>query len=277
MRLLAYRDGSRVLIGRLFPPDLVSPVAEIADFYGHLDQGLAAALAVRDADRPRAELDEVPAVPPSARVLCVGLNYRNHAAEAGLPIPDRPSIFGRWTASLAATGTPVRVPVDEPGLDWEVELAAVVGRPMHRVDAGAALRGVLGYAAFNDLSARRHQMHSPLWTLGKNADASGPISPIVTADEVGDPAAGWRLTTRVNGTVMQDGSTADMIFSVGEVLAYVSEVLTLHPGDVLITGTPAGVGFKRTPPIYLTAGDEVAVEIDGVGRVVTPVIATDDC
>ncbi len=264
------------MIGRLFPASTVSPVAEITEFYGDLDRWLAVAAAAADGGPRRDELVEVPAVPPGARVLCVGLNYRNHAAEAGLPIPDRPAIFGRWPASLAATGTPVRVPFGEPGLDWEVELAAVVGTRMHRVDAAAALAGVLGYAAFNDLSARRHQMHSPLWTLGKNADASGPISPVVTADEVGDPAEGWRLTTTVNGALMQDDSTADMIFPVGDVLAYVSEVLTLEPGDVLITGTPAGVGFKRTPPLFLTAGDEVAVEIAGVGRVVTPVVGTDE-
>jgi len=148
----------------------------------------------------------VPAVRPSARVLCIELNYRLHAAEAGLPIPEYPAFFGRWTPSLVAGDIPVPVPSGEPGLDWEVELAVVVSRPLDRVDAAAALGGVFGYAAFNDLSAREHQMHSRLRTLGKNADRSGPISPIVTADEVGDPADGLRLVSRINGEVCRTGT-----------------------------------------------------------------------
>ena len=210
---------------------------------------------------------------PGARVLCVGLNYRLHAAEAGLPIPEHPAFFGRWTVSLVSGGTPVPVPLGEPGLDWEVELAAIVGRPLSRVDPETALGGVLGYAAFNDLSAREHQMHSRLWTLGKNADLSGPFSSVVTADEVGDPRSGLRLLTRVNGEVVQDGDTKDMIFSVGEILSYLSEVMTLNPGDVITTGTPQGVGFKLTPPRYLGPGDTVEVEIDRVGAVSNPIIA----
>jgi 2-keto-4-pentenoate hydratase/2-oxohepta-3-ene-1,7-dioic acid hydratase in catechol pathway len=177
---------------------------------------------------------------------------------------------------LVSTGAPVPVPSGEPGLDWEVELAVVVGQPMARVDPDTALTGVLGYAAFNDLSAREHQMHSRLWTLGKNADRSGPLSAIVTADEVGDPRNGLRLTTRVNGEFVQDSSTADMIFSVGEILAYLSEVMTLNPGDVVATGTPEGVGFKRTPPRYLTAGDVVEVEIERIGSVANPIVDIDD-
>jgi 2-keto-4-pentenoate hydratase/2-oxohepta-3-ene-1,7-dioic acid hydratase in catechol pathway len=139
------------------------------------------------------------------------------------------------------------------------------------VDATTASAGVFGYAAFNDLSAREHQLHSRLWTVGKNADNSGPISEIVTADEAGDPAEGWRLTTVVNGETVQDGSTTDMVFGVGELIAYLSEVMTLQPGDVIATGTPAGVGFKRTPPRYLTAGDSVTVAIEGVASVTTPI------
>jgi 2-keto-4-pentenoate hydratase/2-oxohepta-3-ene-1,7-dioic acid hydratase in catechol pathway len=167
------------------------------------------------------------------------------------------------------------VPSSEPGLDWEVELAAVVGRPLAGVTPDQALAGVFGYAAFNDLSARRHQMHSPLWTLGKNADSSGPFSAIVTADEVGDPSVGLRLLTRVNGEIVQDASTADMIFPVGTLLAYLSEVMTLHPGDVIATGTPQGVGFKRTPPRYLGAGDTVAVEIERIGSVANRIVGSD--
>ena len=147
---------------------------------------------------------------------------------------------------------------------------------MARVDAATALSGVLGYAVFNDLSAREHQMHSRLWTLGKNADRSGPLSAVVTADEVGDPADGLRLRTRVNGETVQDASTADMIFSVGEILAYLSEVMTLRPGDIIATGTPQGVGFKRTPARYLGPGDVVEVEIERIETVTNPIVSLDD-
>jgi 2,4-didehydro-3-deoxy-L-rhamnonate hydrolase len=272
MKLIGVRDGIRTVVGRLFPDDTVAELAEATEFYADLTHWMGKASEATTGERPIASVEQMPAVPPAARVLCVGLNYRLHAEEAGLPIPEHPAFFGRWTASLVTGGVPVRVPVGEPGLDWEVELAAVVGTPITRVDADEALAGVLGYAAFNDLSAREHQMHSRLWTVGKNADRSGPISPLVTVDEVGDPGAGLRLQARVNGEVVQDGSTADMIFSVGAVLAYLSEVMTLNPGDVIATGTPAGVGFKRTPPRYLTPGDTVEVEVEKVGSVSTPVV-----
>jgi 2,4-didehydro-3-deoxy-L-rhamnonate hydrolase len=272
VKLIGVRVGLHTVVGRLLDDDTVVELAEATEFYADLERWLPRAAEATGPGRPRGGIDEAPAVPPSARVLCVGLNYRLHAEEAGLPEPEHPAIFGRWTASLVPGGTPVPVPVGEPGLDWEVELAVVVGRPLHRVGADAALAGVLGYAAFNDLSAREHQMHSRLWTVGKNADNSGPISPVVTADEVGDPRNGLGLRTRVNGELVQDGSTADMIFPVGDLLAYLSEVMTLNPGDVVCTGTPAGVGFKRTPPRFLQPGDVVEVEIDRVGAVANPVV-----
>jgi 2-keto-4-pentenoate hydratase/2-oxohepta-3-ene-1,7-dioic acid hydratase in catechol pathway len=273
MRLIGIRHGLRTAVGRLFPDGTVAELAEVTEFYADVDRFTARAGALSGGDRRLDAVDEAPAVPPAARVLCVGLNYRLHAEEAGLPIPEHPAFFGRWTPSLVSGGTPVPVPVGEPGLDWEVELAVVVGAPIARTDAATALSRVLGYAAFNDLSAREHQAHSRLWTVGKNADRSGPLSPITTADEVGDPGSGLRLSTRVGGEVVQDGSTADMIFSVGEILAYLGEVMTLNPGDVVTTGTPQGVGFKRTPPRYLRPGDTVEVEIERVGSVANPIVA----
>lgn len=271
MRFTGVRDGRTVTVARVFEDRTLAPVAEVADFYADLAGSLAAAAALAGGSLARADVLEAPAVPPAARVLCVGLNYRMHADEAGMRVPDHPAIFGRWTASLIPSGVAAPVPAGEPGWDWEVELAAVVGRPLKGVTPVQALAGVFGYAAFNDLSARTHQLHSRLWTVGKNADASGPISEIVTADEAGDPGAGWRLTTVVNGETMQDGSTADMVFGVGELLAYLSEIMTLWPGDVIVTGTPDGVGFKRTPPRYLVAGDVVEVAVAGVGSVTTPI------
>ena len=271
MRFIGIRDGRTVTVARLFEDDTVATVAEVGDFYADVAGSLAAAGALTGGDRARSAVNEAPAVPSSARVLCVGLNYALHADESGLKLPDHPAIFGRWTASLVPTGTAAPVPPGEQGWDWEVELAAVVGRPLRGADPAGALAGVFGYAAFNDLSARAHQMHSRLWTVGKNADASGPISEIVTADETGDPGDGWRLTAVVNGETMQDGSTADMVFGVGELLSYLSEVMTLNPGDVIATGTPDGVGFKRTPPRYAVPGDVVEVAVAGVGSVTTPI------
>jgi 2,4-didehydro-3-deoxy-L-rhamnonate hydrolase len=276
VKFVGMRQSSLTVIGRLFADDTVAEVAEAADFYADLQGWLTQAAALPGGRRYRREIDEVPAVPASARVLCVGLNYRKHAEEAGLSIPEHPAFFGRWTVSLVTDGTPVPVPPSEPGLDWEVELAAVVGQPLAGVDADRALAGVFGYAAFNDLSARRHQMHSRLWTLGKNADRSGPFSAVVTADEVGDPRAGLRLGTRVNGETVQDASTVDMIFPVGELLSYLSEVMTLNPGDVIATGTPQGVGFTREPPRYLLPGDTVEVEIERVGAVSNRIVRPDE-
>jgi 2-keto-4-pentenoate hydratase/2-oxohepta-3-ene-1,7-dioic acid hydratase in catechol pathway len=169
----------------------------------------------------------------------------------------------------------VRVPSDEDGLDWEVELAAVVGRPISRADTATALDGVLAYATFNDITARRAQKLTTQWTLGKNVDGSGPLGDLVTADEVGDPGAGLRLTTLVNGERVQDGSTDQMIFSVGEILSFVSRTFTLRPGDLVATGTPSGVGYARTPPRLLHGGDVVEVEVEKLGRVRTPVVDGD--
>lgn len=271
---MGFRDGGQVMIGRILDEGDVVPLAEVGAFYADLPRWSGLARASSAGSVRRADLVEVPAVPAGARVLCAGLNYRAHAVETGTELPDYPNLFARWTASLVGAGTPVPVPAGERGLDWEVELAAVVGRPLADVDAAEALEGVFGYAVFNDLSARRHQGRTPQWAVGKNADRSGPISAVTTADEVGDPAAGLRLCTRVNGEVMQDSTTADMIFSVGELLSYASRVMTLQPGDVLATGTPPGVGYARTPPRYLVPGDTVELQIDGLGTLANPIVGT---
>ncbi|WP_440083326.1 fumarylacetoacetate hydrolase family protein [Streptosporangium sp. LJ11] len=278
MRFVGFRDGRQVRVGVLTGGDRVAPLAEAGEFYEDLPRWTARARELAGGEpgpheRALGELSPAPAVAGSARVVCVGLNYRAHAAEGGFPIPETPAIFGRWTASLAVDGTPVPVPPDEAGLDWEVELAAVVGAELRCVDEETALAGVFGYATFNDLSARRAQRLTAQWTLGKNSDHSGPIGPVVTADEVGDPAGGLRLVTRVNGEVVQDGDTKDMIFPVGRVLAHLSRTMTLRPGDLVATGTPAGVGHARTPARFLRPGDVVEVEIDRLGSVRNPIVA----
>ncbi|MGW0591363.1 fumarylacetoacetate hydrolase family protein [Streptosporangium sp. NPDC002607] len=281
MRFVGFRDGRQVRVGVLTGTDQVVPLAEVSEFYEDLPGWTARARELttgEPAGEPAGalalgELSLAPAVTGSARVLCVGLNYREHATEGGFSTPETPTIFGRWTTSLAVDGTPVPVPPDEAGLDWEVELVAVVGTAMRCVDPETALAGVFGYAVFNDLSARRAQRLTAQWTLGKNSDHSGPIGPVVTADEVGDPAGGLRLVTRVNGEVVQDGDTKDMIFPVGQVLAHLSRTMTLLPGDLVATGTPSGVGHARTPAWFLRPGDVVEVEIDRLGSVRNPIVA----
>ncbi|MCK9894002.1 fumarylacetoacetate hydrolase family protein [Frankia sp. AgB32] len=277
MRFTGLRDGRRVQVGLLLDPTegdgpMVVPLAEVDEFYADLPGWTARARQITTGGHALADVVQAPPVPPGARVLGMGLNYHAHAAETGQALPRKPPLFGRWTASLSVDGTPVPVPPGERGLDWEGELAAVVGTRLTDVDEATAAAGVFGYAVFNDLSARRAQGASAQWTLGKNADRSGPMGPVVTADEVGDPAAGLRLVTRVNNEIVQDGNTSDMIFSIGQILSFVSRTLTLHPGDVLITGTPAGVGYTRTPPRYLTPGDVVTVSIDKVGYLRNPIV-----
>ncbi|MFR9803689.1 fumarylacetoacetate hydrolase family protein [Pseudonocardia sp. RS010] len=277
MRLIGFtaEDGERWIAAR--DGDKARPLAPAEKFYGDSRRYL---------DHPSEELVDVasldlaPAVPITARIFCVGINYRSHAGEskelAGLDEPALPMIFGRWQQTLVVEGTPVPAPPNEAGLDWEVELAAVIGSSVWRGDEATALEHVLGYAAFNDLSARRKQLETPQFTIGKNADLSGPISEIVTADEVGDISGGLRVTTHVNGELMQDGNTRDLIHTLPRIIAYITDTLTLQPGDVIATGTPGGVGAGRKPPMFLTDGDEVVVTVDQVGSVRTPIVAPRD-
>lgn len=226
---------------------------------------------------PLADIELVPPVLPSARIICIGLNYRAHAAEGSYStdLPEHPTLFARWTRSLTVGGVPVPVPADEDGLDWEGEIAAYVGAPLVDADADRARDAVLGYSTFNDLTSRRAQKLTSQWILGKNGDNSGPLGPLVTADEVGDLRDGLRIQTRVNGTTVQDGNTADMIYELGEVLSLVSRTLSLAPGDIVCTGTPEGVGYAREPQWLLHPGDIVEVEADRLGVLSSPIVDND--
>jgi 2-keto-4-pentenoate hydratase/2-oxohepta-3-ene-1,7-dioic acid hydratase in catechol pathway len=272
MKLIGLRQGRQTLIGVVIG-DRVAPVAEASAFYADLAPNLAMARAAKSGTMPLAGVDERPAVTPSARVLCVGLNYRAHAAEGGATVPDYPTIFGRWTASLVAGGTPV--PCIDPHMDWEGELGVVIGKPATNVKQENALDHVLGYCNFNDISARAYQRHTSQWTPGKNGDRSGPMGPIITADETGDPAQGWRVQTRVNGQVMQDNNTKNMVFSVPVIIAYLSSIMTLNPGDLIASGTPEGVGYARKPPVFMKPGDAVEIEIGKLGVLRNPITTAD--
>lgn len=265
------RPDDTVVVG-VVVGDTVRPLATRDSFWTDPRAALAAAPDVTGPVIPLDAVTPVPIVPPSARVICVGLNYRAHAAEGRFEVPDHPTLFGRWTASLSSGGVPAPVPDTEEGLDWEGEVAAYIGSRVVDADPEQGLAAVLGYSTFNDLTARRAQKMTTQWTLGKNADRSGPLGPLVTADEVGDLRDGLRVTTRVNGTIVQDASTADMVFDVGALVSQVSATMTLHPGDVIATGTPEGVGYVRTPPWLLHSGDEVRVEVQRLGILTTPIV-----
>jgi len=271
MRLVGYAAGDDALIGTLDADGMITPLDGREAFWRNPQENLSKGIGVKVA---LADVRQVPAVPAGARVICIGLNYRNHAMEGGRgeeAIPKIPVIFGRWTASLVCDGD--ECPVVEERYDWEGELGAVIGRRMYGVDAAEGLAGVFGYCAFNDLSARSFQRATAQWAHGKNGERSGPMSPIVTADEVGDPAAGLHLVTRVNGAVMQDDNTSDLIFPVGVLVEYITQIMSLNPGDLIVTGTPAGVGAARKPPVFLRPGDTVEVEIEKVGRVANRMVA----
>jgi len=270
VRLAAFDDDGVTTMAVVDGPS-IRPLCPVEAFYDDVDGSLARASHLDTDAQPLTTVHAVPPVPVTARVLCVGLNYRSHVEESNEALPPAPNLFARWASTLVVAGTPVPVPPREDGLDWEGELAVVVGRSVLNGTLADARDAILGYTCFNDLSARTFQMAVSQWALGKNADRSGPIGPvIVTADELGD-ASSLLLETRVNGETVQSAKTDQMIFKPDEVLAYASGCLTLRPGDVLATGTPDGVGFLRTPPRLLHAGDTVEVEIESIGTLRTPI------
>lgn len=221
-------------------------------------------------------LEEVvlgPPVPDPDKFICVGLNYHDHAAESGLEPPAVPTLFAKFRNSLIGSGAPIELPPSSASVDYEGELAVVIGRRCKGVSAADALDVVAGYMVLNDVSARDMQLATPQWTAGKAIDTFAPCGPcLVDADEIGDPQA-LDLTTRVNGAVVQHASTREMIFGVAQLVEFISTAMTLEVGDVVATGTPAGVGVARRPQLFLGDGDVVEVEIGGIGAVTSPVVA----
>ena len=208
--------------------------------------------------------------PPVARpgkLICVGLNFRDHAAETGQPEPAEPILFAKATSSVVGPDDDLEIPPDSTATDWEVELAVVIGRRAKRVSVADALGHVAGYALHNDYSERHHQMaRGGQWIKGKSHDTFAPLGPfLATPDEVGGDASSLGMWLRVNGEVRQQSSTEQMIFGVAELVAHISVFMTLLPGDVISTGTPGGVGLSFDPPVYLRAGDVVELGIDGLG------------
>jgi 2,4-didehydro-3-deoxy-L-rhamnonate hydrolase len=212
------------------------------------------------------------AIPRPGKIVCVGLNYRDHAAEGGQDLPKAPLLFAKWPNTLIGDGDPVVLPPESTQVDYEAELGVVIGTKAKRVSERDALDHVEGYICVNDVSARDLQFADGQWTRGKSPDTFCPVGPrLVPRDEIADPQA-LAIRCIVNGEALQDSSTAQMIFSVAEIIAYTSQVITLEPGDLIATGTPAGVGVFRDPKVLLKDGDEVSVEIEGLGTLTNPFI-----
>ena len=206
------------------------------------------------------------------KIVCIGLNYSDHAEEQGVELPDRPLLFAKWPNTLIASGEPIRIPAVCEHPDYEAELGVVIGRRASGVSADDALDFVRGYVVANDVSGRDLQFADGQWVRGKSLDTFLPVGALVPASEVRDPQA-LPIRAILNGETMQDSSTANQIFGVAEVISFVSQAITLEPGDLIITGTPAGVGAFRKPPVWLQPGDEITIEIDGVGSITNPVTA----
>jgi acylpyruvate hydrolase len=280
MRIVSFRRNGKISYGLL-------EGGEIADLPG-LDPQLPPALndalptlrgyAPPAATRKTVSLSDVtllPVIPSPQKIICIGVNYADHAAETGQAPPPYPTVFAKFANTLAASGDPIVLPSASTMPDYEGELAVVIGRPGRQITEQDALDYVAGYTAFNDVSARDFQGHTSQWTMGKSPDTFGPLGlALLTADEIPDPQK-LELRTTVNGEVLQQASTADMVFTVRQLIAYLSQTMTLLPGDVIATGTPSGIGAARTPPRFLRPGDTVVISIDDVTELANPVVGED--
>ena len=286
MRLFSYIDQGQPKIGVLqsaaakefvdlstAAPALPSDMGALIALPGGLDAARqAAGKAPASAVRPLAGVRFAPLVPRPGKIVCLGLNYADHAKEGGHARPEYPSFFLRGATSMVGHMEPIIRPKASTKLDYEAELAVVIGRRARHLTKANALDCVAGYSCFNDGSIRDYQRKTNQWTIGKNFDGSGPFGPwLVTPDELPPGAAGLRIQSRLNGKVMQDSNTGLFLWDVVEALCIITECMTLEPGDVVITGTPAGVGYARTPPVWMAPGDICEIDIEGIGILSNPV------
>jgi 2-keto-4-pentenoate hydratase/2-oxohepta-3-ene-1,7-dioic acid hydratase in catechol pathway len=274
-RLGVLRDGNKEIV------DLAVAAPSLPrDLMGLIAQGAAGFAAARDAAakapagaiRPLADLKYALPIAAPSKIICLGLNYADHAAEGGNKVPEYPAFFLRGPSSLVEHGAPIIRPCCSPKLDFEAELVAVIGKRARHLTADNALSVVAGYSCFNDGSIRDYQRKSSQWTIGKNFDATGAFGPwFVTADALPPGAVGLGIQSRLNGQVMQNSNTRNMIVSVSYALQLLSEAMTLEPGDLVVMGTPAGVGYARTPPVWMTPGDTIEIDIEGIGVLSNPI------
>jgi 2-keto-4-pentenoate hydratase/2-oxohepta-3-ene-1,7-dioic acid hydratase in catechol pathway len=233
----------------------------------------AAQKAPASAIRTLSSVELLPLIPNPGKIVCMGLNYADHAKEGGNARPEYPSFFMRGATSMVGHQGAIVRPKASTQLDYEAELAVVIGQRARHLTAANALDCIAGYSCFNDASIRNYQRKSAQWTIGKNFDGTGPFGPwLVTPDELPMGAEGLRIQSRLNGKVMQDANTRDFLWNVVESLRIITECMTLEPGDVVITGTPAGVGYARTPPVWMAPGDVCEIEIEGIGTLSNPIV-----
>ena len=283
MQFLSYRNGGRT---GLAVRRNGSGFAGLQEGDAHYPGSLDHLIACPDAERRDAiqallggtpiDVAAVEVLPPlhaPGKVICVGLNYREHAIESGMGIPEHPTLFVRFPSNLIGAEEPILRPAESDRLDFEGELVAVIGKKGRRIAEADALGHVFGYSIFNDGSIRDFQLRTSQWTMGKNFDGTGAFGPtLVTADELPPGARGLKLETRLNGQVMQSSSTADLIFDVARLVSLISVGITLLPGDLIVTGTPSGVGAARKPPVFMKPGDTCEVEIERLGVLRNPVM-----
>ena len=276
MRFVAYRVGSSLGLAAVrsdgafvglsegeagYPGDLASVVAKGRPA---LDAAHAALLGGHVVNPAEATL--LPPIARPGKIICVGLNYRDHSAESGFKQPDYPTLFARFSSGFIGHDEPMVRPKASVELDYEGELVAVIGEGGRHIPLTSALDHVAGYSIFNDGSIRDYQFKSPQWTVGKNFDGTGAFGPVfVTADELPPGCKGLKLETRLNGVTVQSAMIDDMVFDVATLISTISEAMTLESGDIIVTGTPSGVGLARKPPLYMKAGDVVEVEIEQIG------------
>jgi len=284
MRILAFEKNGRSALGlrrdetvidlSLAAPDLPT---ELVDFIAAGPEARKAAEAAADkatgeAVLPLAGIRHAVPTRRASKIVCLGLNYADHAAEGGHKRPEYPSFFMRGPHSLVAHNQPIIRPKVSETLDYEAELVAIVGRRGRHVARADALDHIWGYSLFNEGSIREYQRKTAQWTIGKNFDSTGGFGPeVATADELPPGADGLRIQSRLNGTVMQDATTDMMLWGVAETVAILTECMTLEPGDVLVMGTPAGVGHARKPPVWMKHGDTCEIEIEKIGVLSNPI------
>lgn len=266
-------DGGVVGHDRL-EPGLPDTLVGLIESWAPEREAELAQRANRQSATPIGALKLLPMVPHPRKIICLGVNYVDHAKEGGNTVADYPTLFLRSATSMLAHGEPLRVPRVSSKLDFEAELALVIGARARDVAEQDALQHVFGYACFNDATLRDYQKRTSQWTIGKNFDGTGGFGPcLVTASELPPGCVGLHIESRLNGRVMQSASTSDMVFGVAQTIALLSECLTLEAGDVVLMGTPAGVGYARNPPVWMQAGDLIEIDIEGIGVLSNPVVA----
>ncbi|MBZ4019434.1 fumarylacetoacetate hydrolase family protein [Streptomyces purpurogeneiscleroticus] len=241
---------------------------------GHRDVGAllatpdwqAAAAAASGATHAVDALDYAPVVPQPGKILCVGLNYRNHILEMGRELPAYPTLFAKYPEALVGPYDEITLPAASDAVDWEAELAVVIGAPVRHADRETAAAAIAGYSVLNDVTARDWQYRSPMWLQGKTFEATTPFGPLLVTPDEADPAAGLTLSGAVDGETVQQAETSDLVFDAAELVSYVSTILTLKPGDVIATGTPGGVGHARKPQRYLADGQTLTTSVAGIGE-----------